>query len=1104
MTAIHLQLLGDFCLTYQGKPVANIDTPRLRALVAYLALHRHAPQARHHLAFTFWPDTSEAQALTNLRKQLLYLRNALPAVDLLVQVARQTVQWSPTAQFGLDVAEFEATLARATTAAGTQAINLLCHAIALYRGDLLPECYDEWILSVREALRVQYGNALTRLVQLLEAQRDYLTAIAYAQQLLRHDALHEPTYRTLMRLYTLNGDRATALRVYHTCVTQLREELGVEPDAETQATYERLLQQPVALEASHPVIATAPFVGRKAEWQMIQQAWRKAERGLCQFALIAGEAGIGKTRLAEELLDWAMHQGMATARTRSYAAEGRLAYAPVIELLRADALRPQFRQLDAAWLTELARLLPELLTEQPALSRPEPLTQGWQRRHLFEALARAVLAGDKPLVLLLDDLQWCDQETLEWLHFLLRFASNVDNQQRGRRQLLLIGTVRAEEVKADHPLTALLTHLQGGDQLTELDLAPLDAVETAELARSITTETLDASAAAQLYRNTEGNPLFVVETMRVGLSDQRPASRDQAAQPNLQSPVSSRQFLPPKIQAIIKARLAQLSPQARQVATLAAIIGREFTFDVLVAASQDNGPDVVDALDELWQRRIIREQGFQAYDFSHDRIREVAAAEVSVARRRLLHRDVAEALVTCYAGQFDAVATQIAAHYDVAGMAEQAITYYQQAAEVGLRVYANQAAISYLNRALALLRTLSSSRDRAEGEYHILIMLGPPLIAVQGYGSDKVGECCLAARRLAEQLNYPLDTAMLRILAIYHGARSEFALAHRYGVELLKIAQTEDQAKDPLLYAEGCYTLGISYFWQGHFLQARQQFEAGVASYDRQYHALHVARYGQDPGVICLSRLAWTLWYLGYAEQALQHSREAVALATLLNHPFSIGYALMFMQWLCIDARNDAALTELMNLALAYQKQFDFQPANRALEVVCRGKHLAVSGHIEEGIELIHKGIEMAALSQYDLMFKSHFHAILAQALLNAGNAVQACEAIDIALSHPATYDDNFNYYLAELHRVKGEILLVLGEPNEVVERCFVRSLEIARRQEAKSLELRAVMSLSRLWAQQDKQRAAHALLAEVYHWFTEGFDTPDLIDARALLAELG
>ncbi len=295
------------------------------------------------------------------------------------------------------------------------------------RGDLLPGCYDNWIIPLREALRARFVQAAERLTLLYEDRRDYAAAIQVAQRLLQHEPLHETTYRRLMRLHALNNDRAAALKTYLTCVTLLQQELGVEPHADTRAAYTQAAaaRDPgqVGGQAGAALVDEAPFVGRRGEWHTLRAAWHDATRGHAQFVLIMGEAGIGKTRLAEELRSWVTSQGLVAASARTYAAEGRLAYAPLIEWLRTPALKAGLAQLDVATLTELARLLPELLGERPDLSAPPPVAENWQRHRLFEALTQALLAGKQPLLLVLDDLQWCDQETLEWLHFLLRHDS---------------------------------------------------------------------------------------------------------------------------------------------------------------------------------------------------------------------------------------------------------------------------------------------------------------------------------------------------------------------------------------------------------------------------------------------------------------------------------------------------------------------------------------------------------------------------------------------------------------------------------------------------------------------------------------------------------
>src|SRR5579864_5657909 len=460
MPTLHIRLLGDFNLIYNDRQVTSLNTTRLRSLLAYLVLHREVPQQRQHLAFLFWPDATEAQARNNLRQLLHQLRQALPAVEQFLSADTHMLHWYPVTPFHLDVAEFEQalTLADAATRRNDQhALQaVLEQADSLYRGELLPGCYDEWILPERERLRQRHLQALEQLLRLFEVQGDTITAIRYAQRLIGLDPLSEDLYRRLMRLFALNNDRASALHVYHTCVTTLQREMGVDPDPATREAYERLLQQESP--TIQPIVrqplpaATPTLIGREREWEHLHDAWQRTTDGGPHFVLVTGEAGVGKSRLAEDFLLWASQQGAVTAKTRSYAAEGQLSLAPVTDWLRSDGLRAPLRQLDAVWLTEVARILPELLAERPDLPHYEPVTEYGQRQRFFEALARGILGTPQPLVLLIDDLQWCDQETLEWLHFLLRFEPLA--------RLLVIGCARQEELLPFHPLRTLLLHLR--------------------------------------------------------------------------------------------------------------------------------------------------------------------------------------------------------------------------------------------------------------------------------------------------------------------------------------------------------------------------------------------------------------------------------------------------------------------------------------------------------------------------------------------------------------------------------------------------------------------------------------------------------------------
>ena len=712
---LHISLLGDFRLISGETLITSIDSPRLQSLLAYLTLHRAAPQARARLAFLMWPDSTDEQALTNLRNAIHKLRHALPDIDAFLRIGRQDIQWQaarPDVSWTLDAQEFERALSRTNEAEQAQnfkaAREALTQAVESYQGDLLPGCYDEWIIPERDRLRQAFLQALDRLIGLLEGERNYAAAISMALRLLRLDSLHEATYRQLMRLYAASGDRASALRIYHTCATTLERELGAEPGKATREVYERLLQKEEESEiqqAEEPRVAlltTTPLVGRQKEWERLQVLWRGLSIGRPHMVVLTGEAGIGKTRLAEELLNWVGRQGIVTASAHCYAAEGALSYTPIAAWLRADALRANLPALSPAWRTEIARLLPDLLESDPQLPRPGPLTEGWQRQHLFEALAHALLSSNSPRVLHIDDLQWCDHETLEWLHYLLRFDAKAP--------LLVVGTIRAEEMLDSSSLVSLLNSLRREGLLTEIELAPLNAADTAFLASQVAGNDLASPEATVLYQETEGNPLFILETIRAGTLNAGIAASP-AREPG---PAPQASHMPQSVQAVIVARLAQLSSSARELINLAAVIGRAFTFEVLAQASGADEDTLVRSLDESWQRRIVREQGEDAYDFSHDKIREVAYTALSAARRRLLHRKVAEALVAVHADNLGAVSGQIAAHYERANLLQQAISYYRQAGEAAQQIFANEEALAAYQKALHLLERIPHLAEKQE------------------------------------------------------------------------------------------------------------------------------------------------------------------------------------------------------------------------------------------------------------------------------------------------------------------------------------------------------------------------------------------------------
>jgi predicted ATPase len=349
-----------------------------------------------------------------------------------------------------------------------------------------------------------------------------------------------------------------------------------------------------------------------------------------------------------------------------------LAYAPLTSWLRAGSLQSTLSSLDRPWLSEISRLLPEIMVQNPEIAPPGPLTESWQRQRLFEALSRAFRAG-RQLILLLDDIQWCDRETLEWLPYLL--MERRPGGWRGQRapRLLVLGTLRREERHENTELPSLLADLRRSQQLTEVELSPLDREETASLAESVAGQALAPALTAELYKETEGNPFFLIETVRAWLEEGEIPVTGQASTANGRT-------LPAAVHEAIVSRLNRLSPEAREMAGVAAIVGRDFTYPEVAMACGCDEIELVRALDELWQRGIVRERGTEGYDFAHDKIREVICAEMSAARRRLLHRQVAEALELLHIDNLEAAGPQIALHYREAGLPEGAIPRFGGAA----------------------------------------------------------------------------------------------------------------------------------------------------------------------------------------------------------------------------------------------------------------------------------------------------------------------------------------------------------------------------------------------------------------------------------------
>jgi DNA-binding SARP family transcriptional activator len=1072
--ALQIRLLGGVDLRYDGDALPAPESVRAVSLLAYLLLHRHAPQSRERLAFLLWPDSSEPQARTNLRHVLHHLRRALPDSDRFLTVTTHALQWQPDASYWLDVAAFEALAASLDgITEDKQRLTRLQDAVEIYRGDLLEGWYDEWVLSERERLSQLYLWLLEQLVGCLEACGDLAGATQHAEQLLRHDPLNEGSYRLLMRLFAAQGDRARALRLYHICVTTMQRELGVEPSALTQNAYRTLLPATFDPIAAQEVSGTgSPLVGRAEERRRLAGLWRAAEGGHAQCVLLSGESGVGKTRLAEELRTWCVHRGAAVAAARSYAAEGALAYAPVVAWLRSDPLAERRETLNLTILAELARLLPELSAEVPGLPAPPQLSEAEQRQRLFDALVKAILVVDEPLLLVADDIHWADRETLQFVHYLLRASPDA--------RLLILATARQEEIDNDHPIRDLALGLQALDRYTEITIDRFAAAETASLAEQLAGRTLSEHETDQLHRETEGNPLFIVEAIRAGWTDSH----------------QTQGWITPRVQAVIQARLAKLSEPTVEMASIAATIGREFTIDVLSLASGRDDETMIGCLDELWQRRIIREQGVDGYDFTHDKLREVAYAALSPARRRHVHQRIANALERLHADDPGRVSGQLAAHYEQAGAGDAAVAWYVRAAEAAQQMQAHSEAIRLLRRGIDLNHSLPETRERQERELAMLTALLGPLVAIRGFQSDDGERIHEQAMHLTQMLGVEPAPPLLWSVAVSNLVRGNLSEARIHGEHLR--ARGERDADD-VIAVQGLYVLGITAYWNAEFLTARSHFESVIARFKFADLPTHLLRYGNDPALVCKMRLAFALWFLGRTADARRHRDEAFERAVDHDDWFTRLGVLHFAGLLSIEIGDHEYVRECNAVIKEISEAFPTMYVQHNGEAIA-GYVDILNGRRNEGMQRIERALDdLRDVVQLPGQRSSVARVHLAARVL-AGDPHAGMAAAERLL----TSGVGDRIWEAEAHRARAEFMAALGSGRDEVEAELDLALRVARRQQALALELRVATSLLRYRLSHGDEAEisdARDLLAGVVSAVSDGSDTNDLRKATSLLA---
>jgi DNA-binding winged helix-turn-helix (wHTH) protein/predicted ATPase len=894
------------------------------------------------------------------------------------------------------------------------------------------------------------------------------------------------------------------------------------------------IQSPAGFTSSSHAVPT--LVGREAELARLHTRLVAALSGQRQLVFVTGEPGIGKTALVEVFLAEvgeanALRIGWGQCVEQYGAGE---AYLPVLEALgrlgRAaggEQLVQILKQHAPTWLEQLPGLLSDRDVEV-VQRRAQGATRDRMLRELVEALD--ALTREAPLVLLLEDLHWSDSATIDLLRMLAR--------RREASRLLVLGTYRPADVASAtaHPLKWVKDELQLHGHCDEIPLEFLSTAAVGQyLSRRFPGHGLPLELALVLHRNTDGNPLFLVNTIDDLIGQGQ--LREVDGQWRLSGPaedIASR--APETLWQLVEKQVERLTADEQAVLVAVSVAGVEFSAAVAVAAGID--PQQGELQCEALARRgqFLRRVGSAEwpdgtvagrYAFIHALYQQVLYGRVSIGERVGLHLRTAERLERGYGERASEIAGELAVHFEHGRDLERAARYRRQAGEHALHQHAYGEAADHATRALDSLRTLPDSRERAQQTLALQVTLGTALTATQGYAAPEVARTYARAWELCAQMGEtPQLLPVLLGIGRFYVVRGEFKTARDVGTYLLTMAEA---TRDPTLLLAAHNALGIVSLYSGEFETALDHLERGIERNDSDEPDPSRPRAFRlvPPVVTCAIHAAWTLWILGYPDRAAARAREALALARSLDHPFGLSYACHLAAALHQWRKDLRTVQELEDEALAYDTEHGFGLL-LTVGVVQRGWLLAERGQNEKALDQMQEGVAMHREIGAEVLVPA-FLALVAEVHQKLGRPAEGLSALTEALT--VAQQSGQHYWEAELHRLMGVLTLQseagpgrdagsrgagydqpdpvgrrsagIGPASGDAESHFLRAIEIARRQRARSLELRAATSLSRLWADRGNVREAHALLSGIYAWFTEGFDTADLSEAKSLLEEL-
>jgi DNA-binding SARP family transcriptional activator len=1074
MVSVQLRLLGGFELKTSGSPVP-LARKKAQALLAYLACHAGQAQPRDKLATLLWPDMDDEQARANLRKALFVLRPPLAAVPSGLRIEEDAVALD-VAALDVDVASFERLVRQGTPQA-------LHQAAELYRGDLLAGLavatppFEEWLTAERERLRELALEALARLLA-HQTKADEPRAVETARRLLALDPLQEAVHRTLMRLYAHHGRRDAALRQYQSCVDILQRELRVEPEAATRQLYQEVLRDRATPSASvravlagvaapraaqrppSPLPDEAPMVGRQPEFAHLLGALDEAEAGRGQSIAVLGEAGIGKSRLTSQLGVEAAKRGALRLVGRAYPTEQMLAYGPWIEALRAGGVLDRddvLARLTPACRVELARLFPELATpdEPPAPNLEDAMRLFEAVAHLLEALARA-----HPLVIMLEDVHWADEMSVR--------LTSVLSRRVAAWPILIVLTAREEEV-ADAPV---LRDLVAMPSVERLRVGPLSQEETMALVRSPgpreRDEARDAALGERIWAVSGGNPFVIVETLR---------AVEQGAIPRIGEPLP----MPERVSELVRGRIERLSERGQALACLAATVGRDFRFPLLQRASGLGEEEAAAGVEELVRRRVLRAVDEQLA-FVHDRVREVVYAGLLPFRRKLLHRQVAEALEALHTPDLDPYVAALGRHYHGGEVWDKAVAYLRQAGARATHHGAYGQAAALYDQALGALEHLPDSRRRVEDMLDLCLRLRNPLLYLAEVA--RIRAVLDKARTLAETIG---DHGRLAHVLAYQAYEYMVATDYRRALEAIQLVTDMCRSHGIDAPPELDRILGAVRFSLGEYrsaveaLKQAEQHESGRSGLAVVWTAL--TTFIQVRALVGL----------GEFDEARACADRGFRAGEELNHHHALAIAAAARGFIALGQGDADAAVPAFERAVGLTREGRYEQY-LTLAVGCLGSAYLLAGRVDEALTCLH---EAAGRAQ---PYQMRFSVWLADACLEAGRVDEARHLAGRCLRAAQQIGERATQ--AEGLHLLGEIAS-RAEPGDAqeAERCFREALAVATELGLRPLAAGCHLSLGRHYRRTGKRQDGEAHLATAMTLYREMNMRRGLEQAEAELA---